>query len=92
MFDPRFRIDVENVNGSPGSLCQADKSGPFPDEVFQPLVATGMKQSCNVSGDWVDTGEVVTFVCIAPIASEREVVCDAGTVMFQGDNVIKTKR
>ena len=86
------QVDREDIDCRPADRCEPDEHGAAPLEVLLPPVASGVEQARNFPAFLVHACNVGSLVVVAGEASERQVPQLAGSVVFEGDDVIDLKR
>jgi hypothetical protein len=87
-----FAIQSEQINGRAPLPGQADNPFSFVSEVLLPSLRPRVEQRAELSGLWVEGGEVAPFVAIATSASERQVIYISRTIVLLRYYVIALMR
>lgn len=93
--DPKLNsarsVHFEQLNGGASDISESFDLVIYLAEVFRPLVPARMEEANNRRRQGIDSGEIRTFVGVASVAGEGEVVRGSGTAMLPRDDVLDVK-
>ena len=92
MFDPLWRIDVEDGYRGAGDRRRANQRGTIPVEVLRPYVRSRIKKRCQFTGYRIVARNVWSLGRVALGASETQVFQRGLTTMLLGKDVVDFMR
>jgi hypothetical protein len=92
ILDTVFTVHLQDQNCRAAGWCATlDPHISLNCKVFIPPLLTGVVQPGKLSRFWVKTDQIVTFVSIALMTCQAQVVEVIGAAMLNGDDVINVK-
>ena len=86
-----WMIDLKHGNGRPPYGRQADQYGTVESEVSRPTVSPGMKKPLDASGSRVHSRQIRSFVAVAEMTGQGQVIRIVRTGMAFGLDVFDVK-
>jgi hypothetical protein len=92
MLDSLRKIDPQNVNRGPTDGGSANQHSTIPEEMLIPTVEPGIKQPRQFPTSWIDARNVRTFIGVACIAANAEIILRRSSAMLGRNDMIDLKR
>jgi hypothetical protein len=81
-------VDGQYLDCGPTNRGSANEDGTLPAEMVPPFVSPGVKQSHEVAGVWIDTGDVWALEAIIIGTRQSEIAGYCFAAVLVGNDVV----